>query len=57
MFISKTMLEILGVYSTQEKAKEAYDIFFSSMLGSDNIKGITIVKSLMDPTMIGVKDE
>lgn len=51
------MLEILGVYSTQEKAKEAYDIFFSSMLGSDNIKGITIVKSLMDPTMIGVKDE
>lgn len=49
-FLSKTWTELVGVYSTQEKAQEVYNNFLSQMSGSDNCNGLTVcIRTLDEP--------
>ena len=48
IFLCKTSTELLGVYSTEEKAKNAYNLFLSKMSGFDYWNGLTICIRKMD---------
>lgn len=51
LFFSKTWTELLGVYSTEEKAKNAYNIFLSHMNGSSSCEGLTILVREIDENL------
>lgn len=51
-FISKTWTELLGVYSTDENARNAYNKFMSSMGGASNCNGLTVCVRKMDENYV-----
>ncbi len=47
-YFSKSWGELVGVYSTEERAKEAYDYCMSKMKGSYDWGGLTVCVRILD---------